>query len=179
MRPLSMTKCIEMALVLKKVLNFYFSILNLTFSQMNNFEGMASVVSVFGNAAIQRLKPLWNSLPSKVISHFCIGSLFWFTFSMEVVKKCQKLQQLLLPVRNYKEYVTLVSSRSPPMLPWIAPKLRELRFLYDGNRKFKEDGSIDYEFLMVSHSFVWFPYPLVELLLFLVFRKNHQRISHI
>jgi hypothetical protein len=28
-------------------------------------------------------------------------------------------------------------------------QLRELRFLYDGNKKYKEDGTIDFEFLMV------------------------------
>jgi hypothetical protein len=27
--------------------------------------------------------------------------------------------------------------------------LRELRFLYDGNKKFHEDGTIDFDYLMV------------------------------
>jgi hypothetical protein len=48
---------------------------------MGNLEGMAAVVSVWGNAAIQRLKPYWASLSSKVyhlifyqnpIIYFCI-----------------------------------------------------------------------------------------------------------
>ena len=37
-----------------------------TLRKMNNFEGMAAVTSVFGNAAVKRLKPLWQNLHSQV-----------------------------------------------------------------------------------------------------------------
>jgi hypothetical protein len=47
----ALSKTIELAKALKK---------------MKNFEGMAAVTSVFGNATIQRLKPLWASLKKKV-----------------------------------------------------------------------------------------------------------------
>ena len=40
---------------------------------MGNFEGMAAVVSVFGNAPLSRLKPLWGALPSKVCVWVGVG----------------------------------------------------------------------------------------------------------
>ena len=33
---------------------------------MNNFEGMAAITSVFSAAPIQRLKPVWSAVGSKV-----------------------------------------------------------------------------------------------------------------
>ena len=49
-------------------------------SQMGNFEGMAAVASVFGNAAIQRIKPLWKRLSRRVLHitlhHFVLLLMF-------------------------------------------------------------------------------------------------------
>jgi len=112
-RESALTKCVELAQTLER---------------MNNFEGMAAVVSVFGNASIQRLKPLWSGVGSKV------------------AKKASKLEELLLPVKNYKAYMNVFSQRENPILPWLAPKLREVRFMYDGNPRFLED-KINWEFL--------------------------------
>jgi len=112
----SLLKCIELAQTLEK---------------MNNFEGMAAVTSVFSMAPIDRLKPLWNGIGSKM------------------AKKAKKLQELLQPVKNYKAYHNILNSREVPILPWLAPKLRELRFMYDGNKRENVDGLINYDFLQM------------------------------
>lgn len=61
----ALSKTIELAKSLKK---------------MKNFEGMAAVTSVFGNATIQRLKPLWANLKKKVrlgISYLTVREILW------------------------------------------------------------------------------------------------------
>jgi len=99
--------------------------------KMGNFEGMAAVTSVFGNCAIQRAKPLWRKA------------------SRRVSKKTHQLEQILNPAKNYASYWGLFNTQEPPLLPWFAPKLRELRFMYDGNPKTNSDGTVDYSFLQL------------------------------
>ena len=79
----------------------------LTKFQMNNFEGMACVVSVFGNAAIQRLKPLWNSLPSKVKNEFIVNSVVGCPAGCQAVSETsapsfasEELQRVHVPLRH-------------------------------------------------------------------------------
>jgi len=97
--------------------------------KMGNFEGMAAVSCVFSNACIQRLKPVWSGLNSKC------------------VKRAKKLEKLIQPSKNYKLYKEGLSKATPPILPWVAPKLREMRYMYDGNSKIEEDGTINSYFL--------------------------------
>eukprot|EP00009_Paramoeba_aestuarina_P012417 CAMPEP_0201528532 /NCGR_PEP_ID=MMETSP0161_2-20130828/38527_1 /ASSEMBLY_ACC=CAM_ASM_000251 /TAXON_ID=180227 /ORGANISM="Neoparamoeba aestuarina, Strain SoJaBio B1-5/56/2" /LENGTH=438 /DNA_ID=CAMNT_0047929835 /DNA_START=273 /DNA_END=1589 /DNA_ORIENTATION=- len=112
------SKCLELTKTLKK---------------MNNFEGMASVASVFSNAAISRLKPLWSCLDSKAL------------------KKVKKFENYFKPQKNYKSYSSLLakSNQNGPLLPWLAPKLRELRYMYDGNAKTTPEGFVCYSFLQM------------------------------
>jgi len=99
------------------------------FRKNGNYEGMAAVGGVLGGSSIARLKKAWSALDSKS------------------VKQAKKLEEIVAGLKNYKVYKELAKSTSGPYLPWIAPKLTELRFLYDGNSKVDDDGNIDYTFL--------------------------------
>ena len=110
-----------------------------------------------------------------------------------MAKKAKKLEELLQPVKNYKAYNNVFRSREAPIIPWLAPKvcfliiflfiylfilfilivshfailqLRELRFMYDGNNIKNQDGTVDYDFLLVFSSF-YFPPSFSLILTFL------------
>eukprot|EP00008_Paramoeba_atlantica_P012808 CAMPEP_0201492662 /NCGR_PEP_ID=MMETSP0151_2-20130828/34232_1 /ASSEMBLY_ACC=CAM_ASM_000257 /TAXON_ID=200890 /ORGANISM="Paramoeba atlantica, Strain 621/1 / CCAP 1560/9" /LENGTH=166 /DNA_ID=CAMNT_0047879615 /DNA_START=234 /DNA_END=734 /DNA_ORIENTATION=+ len=99
---------------------------------MNNFEGMAAVISGLNQAPIRRLKSLW------------------FNLDMTNKKKFEELDQLLYPDKNFQEYQDVVRLIPPhqPVLPWMAPKLRELRYLYDGNQTKTKDGFVNFSHLV-------------------------------
>jgi len=98
--------------------------------KMQNFEGWAAVVSGLNQSPIRRLKPLWKNLSSRYKKRF------------------ELFDEMLSPDLNFKSYQVLLQSVEPPLLPWFAPKLRELRYLYDGNQTKTEEGFLNLPFLM-------------------------------
>jgi len=120
----TLIKVIELAYLLKK---------------MHNYEGMGAVGGVFGQASIQRLKPLWASLPKKVVA------------------KRKEVERLLNPKNNYEvleKYISHAQSEGFPCIPLIAPRLRNLRYLYDTKKSKTEGGMIEFSFLMKTGSYI-------------------------
>mmetsp|Transcript_13024 Transcript_13024/g.17658 ORF Transcript_13024/g.17658 Transcript_13024/m.17658 type:complete len:269 (+) Transcript_13024:275-1081(+) len=112
-----------------RVLQYSIKLANL-FWTMKNFQGLAAVVSGLNQSSITRLKPLWADLKTKYR------------------KKFQFFDQLLSPNKNFKNYRKILQLTEPPILPWLSPKLRELRFLYDGNSTTNEFGFVNLTHLM-------------------------------
>eukprot|EP00009_Paramoeba_aestuarina_P016416 CAMPEP_0201526846 /NCGR_PEP_ID=MMETSP0161_2-20130828/33163_1 /ASSEMBLY_ACC=CAM_ASM_000251 /TAXON_ID=180227 /ORGANISM="Neoparamoeba aestuarina, Strain SoJaBio B1-5/56/2" /LENGTH=263 /DNA_ID=CAMNT_0047927407 /DNA_START=162 /DNA_END=953 /DNA_ORIENTATION=- len=80
-----------------------------TLKKMNNLEGMAAVMSALNSAPISRLRSLFAKLKQKTSKRF-------------------KTMELTM---THNMYWDLFKTCKPPLIPWIAPKLRELRYLYD------------------------------------------------
>ena len=101
-------------------------------------------------------------------------TLYFFVVVKQKVKKAEKLIAILHPNRNYKGYWSIFDHSPTPKIPWLAPKvsfsflssslfssnslplflsiqLRELRFMYDGNKKIieKTEKYLNLEFLQV------------------------------
>jgi len=98
--------------------------------KMNNFEGCAAVLNGLNQSSIRRLKPLWQSLSSSYNKRFHI---FWAMFSSKF---------------GVEKYQKMLESEKPPILPWFAPKLNELRLLYDENQR-KSKQIVDVSYLLV------------------------------
>jgi len=77
--------------------------------KMNNFEGCSAVMSALDAASIRRLKPVWDEVKPKLL-------------------KTRKKVQLSL---DHHAYWDSFRSSKPPLIPYFAPKLRDLRYLYD------------------------------------------------
>mmetsp|Transcript_33306 Transcript_33306/g.52067 ORF Transcript_33306/g.52067 Transcript_33306/m.52067 type:complete len:800 (-) Transcript_33306:103-2502(-) len=102
--------------------------------KMRNYEGMAAVGAVFNWASVKRLKPLWSSLPKKVKA------------------KKNEIEGLLLlsnHAGSMKQELEQVQNEEP-FIPFIAPRLRQLRYLYDIHQeKMKNsDGIVDFSVLL-------------------------------
>jgi len=107
--------------------------------KLKNYEGMAAVGTIFHWASIKRLKPLWDSLPNKIID------------------KKEEIDNLLNPTNSYSYMRKQLTMLNPgeAYIPFLAPRLRDLRYLYDSSNKMNPDGSIDVQFMMKIGSVIY------------------------
>jgi len=94
-------------------LNVLIKVIELAYhlKKMKNYEGMGAVGGVFGQASIQRLKPLWASLPKKIIA------------------KRKEVERLLNPKNNYdwlEKSISHARAERLPCIPLIAPRVHTL-----------------------------------------------------
>jgi hypothetical protein len=100
------------------------------FLKLRNFEGLAACISALNHTSIRRLKFLWDGLSSKS------------------KKTWKAMEELMSPRNNFYNYTNALKNASPPFLPWVSPKVREIRALYDRNAKFLPNGEIDMSAMM-------------------------------
>eukprot|EP00008_Paramoeba_atlantica_P009062 CAMPEP_0201477970 /NCGR_PEP_ID=MMETSP0151_2-20130828/2897_1 /ASSEMBLY_ACC=CAM_ASM_000257 /TAXON_ID=200890 /ORGANISM="Paramoeba atlantica, Strain 621/1 / CCAP 1560/9" /LENGTH=432 /DNA_ID=CAMNT_0047858875 /DNA_START=811 /DNA_END=2109 /DNA_ORIENTATION=+ len=105
-----------------KALIFHIRVANFL-EKLNNFDGLAAILAGLHNLGIQRLKMFWQSIPSKY------------------QKKVQKYEKMMTPENNYRNYKKNLAAaqESGFVIPFLAPTLRELRFLYEGNSKYQQE----------------------------------------
>jgi RasGEF domain len=105
--------------------------------KLANFEGVMAVVAGLNNVAVLRLKGTWAALPAKYVQSF------------------DKIELLMSPRANFREYKLELASRRrkeppPPAVPYVAPLLRDIVHLYDGNRdRLASADNVDFDVLQM------------------------------
>ncbi|KAJ6249389.1 ras guanine nucleotide exchange factor i-related [Anaeramoeba flamelloides] len=86
------------------------------FRELNNFNGLMSILSGLGSSGIHRLKHSFNEVPSRYLDDY---------FELETDLSSEK---------SYSHYRKLIVQTIPPCIPYFALCLTDLTFLEDGNK---------------------------------------------
>lgn len=87
--------------------------------QWGNFNGIMQMLSGLGNVAVARLKETWKLLPHNTHAKF------------------QRLEELMAPQQNFRNYRDRFKDAPFPKLPYLAVVLRDVTFINVGNEKYR------------------------------------------
>ncbi|KAL3900075.1 MAG: hypothetical protein SGCHY_001603 [Lobulomycetales sp.] len=94
--------------------------------QYNNFFSMFAILSGLSLSPVEKLKRTWESLSSATR------------------KTYSELERLTDPMKNMKNFRDILSSATPPMIPFLPIYLKDLTFMNDGNAS-KVAGMINFD----------------------------------
>lgn len=104
--------------------------------RLGNFNSFLEIICGLNHSAVQRLRSLWERLPSDVVQSF------------------ETLSHIGAPDHNYRGYRKELAKRKGPTLPYLGVFLRDLRILYEGNTRYLPDGSVNADLIEMAHQIV-------------------------
>jgi son of sevenless-like protein len=94
--------------------------------ELNNYNGLNTVISALNSAALHRLKKTWAEVPQKK------------------VKLHEDLMNIVAMSASYKNLREAIAHTEPPCVPYIGVYLTDLVFIEDGNKDMKGDVLINF-----------------------------------
>uniref|UniRef100_A0A8C5FUU3 Rap guanine nucleotide exchange factor (GEF) 3 n=1 Tax=Gadus morhua TaxID=8049 RepID=A0A8C5FUU3_GADMO len=100
--------------------------------EQRNLNSFFAVMFGLSNSAVQRLYKTWERIPSKTKRIYCA------------------YERLMDPSRNHRAYRLAVAKLSPPYIPFMPLLLKDMTFIHEGNKNYK-DKLVNFE-KMVSQT---------------------------
>jgi len=93
---------------------------------LNNFNGLFSVISGINNSAVSRLK---------------------FTFAdvnPSLLEDWKRITALIVPLNNWGAYRSALRQRAPPLIPYLGQHMSDIQFIHEGNIDCNPNGLINF-----------------------------------